>query len=265
MQESGAADVSASTAPETTAAPEMMGLGFRIVRAIGWTFIWLGLLTLGFVAHQLWVTSWLAERNQVALSAERQAYNESAVVTEEVFVPPGGISDGATGGPVTIQVEATPADGEAFALIRIPSIPELVDGWNVVQGVSVTDLRNGAGHMPATPLPGQPGNAVISGHRTTYGAPFHNLDTLEEGDTIEVDTAIGTHVYEVRDVENIGVPLDDGAGFVVTPTDVFVTDPLDGGWLTLTTCHPKFSARERLIIRAELIAGPNADAIRGAL
>ena len=105
--------------------------------------------------------------------------------------------------------------------------------------------------MPQTPLPGQPGNAVISGHRTTYGAPFHNLDVLEPGDRIEVETALGLHVYEVRE------------SFVVRPTDIWVTDPKPGAWLTLTTCHPKFSARERLIISAELVEGPNAAVILG--
>ncbi len=114
-------------------------------------------------------------------------------------------------------------------------------------------LRNGAGHMPTTPLPGQPGNSVISGHRTTYGAPFHNLDVLEVGDRIEVETALGVHVYEVR-VEP----------FIVKPTELWVAGPRAGAWLTLTTCHPKFSAAERLIIQAELVEGPNAEAILGA-
>ena len=94
-------------------------------------------------------------------------------------------------------------------------------------------------------MPGQPGNAVISGHRTTYGAPFYDLDLLTPGDVIEVDTAIGTHVYTVRET------------IIVTPTDVWVTEPREGAWLTLTTCHPKLSARERLIVFAELTAGPN--------
>ena len=152
--------------------------------------------------------------------------------------------------PATLTIESPPEEHEAFALIRIPAIERLEDGWNIVAGVSVTDLKNGAGHMPATPLPGQPGTSVISGHRTTYGAPFHELDTLEEGDRIEVETAIGLHVYEVRSLE------------IVRPTDVWVTEPRSGAWLTLTTCHPKFSARERLIVFAELVAGPNLDAVR---
>jgi sortase (surface protein transpeptidase) len=64
---------------------------------------------------------------------------------------------------------------------------------------------------------------------------------------VEIETAIGTHVYEVRE------------SFIVAPTDVWVTNQRDGGWLTLTTCNPKYSARERLIVTAELMSGPNAE------
>ncbi len=103
--------------------------------------------------------------------------------------------------------------------------------------------------MPRTPLPGMTGNSVISGHRTTYGAPFHELDDLSPGDSIEVDTALGTHTYEVREV------------IIVQPTELWVTEPREGAWLTLTTCHPKFSSRQRLIVFAELVDGPNWEAI----
>jgi len=250
-------DVPAAGAAESSSTTSS-GLLMRMVRAVGWTLIWLGLLTLGFVAHQLWVTSWLSERNQGELSANRVEYNETAKITEVEYVP--GVIDDATGQlvpgsaggePRTLLSEAAPSLGQPFALIRIPKVDRLTEGWTVVEGVRLADLRTGAGHMPTTPLPGQPGNAVISGHRTTYGAPFHELDVLVPGDTIEVETALGTHVYVVRE------------SFIVKPTDVWVTNPLPGAWLTLTTCHPTFSARERLIIQAELVEGPNAVAIYG--
>jgi LPXTG-site transpeptidase (sortase) family protein len=238
----------------------------RVLHRAGWTFIWLGLFTLGFVFDQLFVTTWLAQLNQGELDSERIEYFESAVVNEVEWVPTplpeslDGASEAAPGSEVplefeefrTLQVEGAPPEGMAFALLRIPSLPRLEDGWNVVEGVSVADLRNGAGHMPRTPLPGQPGNSVIAGHRTTYGAPFHELDELNPGDTIEVDTAIGTHTYVVRE------------SIIVSPTDIWVTDNREGAWLTLTTCNPRFSARERLIIFAELVDGPNAQAILGA-
>jgi sortase A len=101
--------------------------------------------------------------------------------------------------------------------------------------------------MPSTPIPGQLGNAVVSGHRTTHGRPFFDFDLLEPGDTVEIESATGTHVYAVRET------------VVVEPTDVWVTDSRPGGWLTMTTCNPKFSAKERLVVFAEMIAGPNFD------
>jgi sortase A len=117
----------------------------------------------------------------------------------------------------------------------------------VFEGVDTEALQKGPGHMPDTAFPGQPGNSVLSGHRTTYGRPFHDFDLLVPGDLIEIETSIGTHVYEVRE------------SFIVAPTDVWVTEPRSGAWLTMTTCNPKYSARERLIVTAELVSGPNAE------
>lgn len=144
---------------------------------------------------------------------------------------------------VDFHAEDAPAEGEELAFLRIPRIG--VDEV-LFEGVDRETLRGGPGHMPSTPIPGQPGNSVVSGHRTTYGSPFFDFDVLEPGDQIEVETAIGTHVYEIREI------------LIVEPTDVWVTDDRAGGWLTLTTCHPKFSARERLIVFAEMVEGPNA-------
>lgn len=243
-------------------------LGYQLIRGTGWTLVWLGALTLGFVAHQLWITTFFAKQNQVELAVELEEHFAATEIVEVPYVPvvvPGedpppvvaepepGASLGDPEVPAVIKWEAAPEEGTAFAEIRIPALESLVEGWTVVEGVRLSDLKNGAGHMPWTPLPGQPGNAVISGHRTTYGQPFHDLDILEVGDRIEVETAIGVHVYAVREK------------FIVKPTEIWVTHPRSGSWLTLTTCHPKFSARERLIVAAELVAGPNAEVILGRL
>ncbi len=243
----------------------------KVVRGIGWTAIGLGLFLLGFVVHQLYITTYFAQQNNETLKVEAAEYFEQVEITEVEYVPPvvpeigdtttgtdgGGGGDDTPGGPDTptptvprtLLVEEIPEPGEPFAIIRIPSIERLKDGWTVVQGVTRADLKNGVGHMPSTPLPGQPGNAVLPGHRTTYGAPFHELDELEIGDIIEVETAIGVNVYEVRE------------SIIVSPTEIWVTNPRPGSWITLSTCNPKFSSRERLIIFAELVAGPNYDVI----
>jgi sortase A len=262
-----------SDATTSTPSTSFRDTVLRTVRTLGWTAIGVGLFLLGFVGHQLFVTTWFAQQNNAQLSAEAEGYFSLALpqvqITEitplgtpgsstsdpedpTIDVPSTTVpADDATATRSTLLVEPTPPDHEPFAIIRIPTIERLSTGWAVVRGVSVRDLRNGAGHMPKTPLPGQPGNSVISGHRTTYGAPFHELDELVPGDRIEVETAIGIHVYEVRET------------LIVRPTEVWVADDRPGAWLTLTTCHPKFSSRQRLVVFAELVDGPNARAIFG--
>lgn len=221
----------------------------RLVRIVAWTMVWSGAMTLGLVGYQLFVTDLINQSVQVEARADlveeldvRREELPAPVLVEET-TPSTAASDHQIE-PVSYQPESVDEEGIPIAEFRIQKI-----GLDAVlfEGVTPPTLKNGPGHMPWTPLPGQPGNAVISGHRTTYGAPFYDLDLLEPGDEIEIDTAIGTHVYTVRET------------VIVLPTDVWVTDPRPGAWLTLTTCHPKLSARERLIVFAELTEGPNLD------
>jgi sortase A len=128
--------------------------------------------------------------------------------------------------------------GDALTRIKIPKINVDVV---VVEGTTQSALRAGAGHYPQTPLPCEAGNVAIAGHRTTYGKPFHNLDQLAPGDEITLETPIGSCRYILE-----AVP------FVVAPTDTHVVDQTDRSMLTLTTCHPKGSARQRLIVQAVL-------------
>ena len=221
----------------------------RLVRIIAWTMVWSGGMTLGLVGYQLFITDLINQsvqaeaREELAdeLEVRRQDLPDPVVVEDTT---PSTVTSTSRIEPISYQLEDVDEEGVPIAKFRIPTI-----GLDAVvfEGVTPATLRNGPGHMPWTPVPGQPGNAVISGHRTTYGAPFYDLDLLQPGDEIEIDTAIGTHVYTVRET------------VIVTPTDVWVTDPRPGAWLTLTTCHPKLSARERLIVFAELIDGPNLE------
>ncbi|MXV90108.1 MAG: sortase [Acidimicrobiia bacterium] len=145
-----------------------------------------------------------------------------------------------------------PDAGEAIARIIIPSID--VDTI-VVAGVEIDDLRKGPGHYSTTPLPGQPGNAAIAGHRTTYGAPFGRLAELNAGDAIIVETLQGRFVYRVLP----GQPGMAGhtLGFrIVAPTALEVLDDVGDNRLTLTTCHPKYSSKKRLIVHAALVGDP---------
>jgi len=133
------------------------------------------------------------------------------------------------------------ASGDPITKISIPAAG--LKPTVVVEGTGASALRAGAGHYPNTPLPGEEGNVSIAGHRTTYGKPFANVDHLKPGDEILLETPVGKYTYKVsRDP------------FVVSPTDFSVIAQTPGKTLTLTTCHPKGSARQRLIIKAELVS-----------
>jgi sortase A len=137
--------------------------------------------------------------------------------------------------------------GDSLTRIIIPAIEVDVV---VVEGTTASALRAGAGHYADTPLPCEIGNVAIAGHRTTYGRPFHNLDLLDVGQQITLETPIGSCTYEVnRDP------------FVVSPTQTeVVANTPDEATLTLTTCHPKGSARQRLIVKATLVSSSVASA-----
>lgn len=209
----------------------------RVLAAIGRAFVTAGILILLFVAYQLWGTGLYTDREQSRL---RDDFSTELKTAEQ-------------SPPTTEAAPLAAPQGEAVAQIRIPKIG--VDSI-VVNGVSREDLRKGPGHYPDTPLPGQVGNAAIAGHRTTYGAPFGNLDQLGAGDRIVVRTVQGTFSYRVT------------AQLVVKPTDVSVLDPTledpadptspPAATLTLTTCNPKYSAAQRLVIKARLKGNQDA-------
>lgn len=232
------------------------------LQVLGWTLIWSGIFIFGYVGWQLFGTDFINAGVQEEASAQLEQELDSADPVAEKIDTRDFLDD--REGTTTTEGNADPSSvelpdvvdyypedsadiGESFAFLDIPKLE--IDGLVVYEGVDTETLKKGPGHMDDTPLPGQPGNAVISGHRTTYGRPFFDFDQLEEGDEIEVETAIGKHVYRVAEI------------LIVEPTDVWVTDPREGGWLTMTTCNPKFSARQRLVIVAEMVAGPNLDYI----
>lgn len=127
--------------------------------------------------------------------------------------------------------------GEPIARIRIP---EIGVSTVVVEGTDGGSLRKGPGHYPETPLPGIHGTVAVAGHRTTYGAPFRDLDKLEKGDEIAVEMPYGRFVYSVEESR------------VVDPGALWVTRRVRHDRLVLTACHPKYSAAERIVIFARI-------------
>lgn len=208
------------------------------LRVIGWALMLGGLGVLAWLAWMLLATNattkaaqqdlledWLA-RDQGALR-ETPVIEGAAAATGESATQPGA--------PVAVMEFRR--DGERI----------LHDPMVVVQGVTDEDLMKGPGRYPGSALPGQPGNLAIAGHRSTYGAPFANIDQLRPGDEIVVeDQSKRSWTYRVVE-QRIVEPAD---------TTVIASDPLGTGapMLTLTTCHPRYSNRQRLVVFAQLIA-----------
>ncbi len=184
------------------------------------------LLVTDAVATLVWqepVSAFLAAREQDALE-------------EALFDPPQRV------------LRREPLEGDAIARLVIPAIG--VSEY-VVEGTDTADLRKGPGHYPETPLPGERGTAAIAGHRTTYGAPFWDVDKLEAGDEIVLETEQGVFDYVVTKTR------------IVAPTATEVTIPSEKPTLILTTCNPRFSARERLIVRAKQVYGKTPSGFLG--
>jgi len=127
--------------------------------------------------------------------------------------------------------------GEPLGRIRMPSIGV---SSVVVAGTDTASLRLGPGHYPGTPLPGARGTVAIAGHRTTYGAPFHDVDDLRRGDRIELAMPYGQFTYRVERTR------------IVPPTATEVTDPVGYDRLILSACHPLYSAAKRIVVFARL-------------
>ncbi len=214
----------------------------RILGVVGRLLVAAGLVVLGFVAFQLWGTGLETARGQSELTASlaAEAGDDGDVVDLEQLAEQLAAQD-----PATAPATPAPPQGEPVGVIAIPRIGLM----NViVEGVSKEELKKGPGHYPGTPLPGQAGNSGIAGHRTTYGAPFNRIDELVPGDEITVVTPQGEFIYEV-----IPAPgQTDQAWYTVTPSQVEVLADMGDDRITLTACHPKYSARQRIIVHAVL-------------
>jgi sortase A len=223
-----------------------------ITGVLGRILLGAGVLILLFVAYQLWGTGIAESHSQAQLRQRLEAqlhrvapHSSTTTTTTAATNPSTTTTTGASDQPTVGPSITAPDDGDPVGFLRIAKI-----GLNkvIVQGTSTSDLRQGPGHYPGTPLPGEQGNAAIAGHRTTYGAPFYNLDELARNDPIVVTTVQGTFTYLVTDT------------VVVSPSDTAVVDNTATPELTLTTCNPRFSASTRLVVHARLVgnAAPTA-------
>jgi sortase A len=226
---------------EETSEPDLQqtgrGAGIRIgpgpsvhrgsgVRTASRSLLLAGVVLVVFVLYELTLTGLAYQRSQVALLDQFKQ-----------LISATNLDDPATSLP----------EGSSVAILTIPGI-----GVNdvVVEGSTAADLKLGPGHLRNTPLPGEFGNAVLAGRRTTYGAPFAGLDRLGKGDVIVVTTGQGRFEYVVASVGRVG------AG-VATP----LTGTLDSR-LTLITADPQYMPTGRLVVVAMLRGSPAAIATR---
>jgi len=201
-----------------------------VLRRLGQLLLIAGVVVLVFVGYQLRGTNLYAAHAQSSL---RHALQDRW----------------AAGHPGPPAALAKVALGDGVAVLRVPRFGRDY-AQVVVEGVGRADLRHGPGHYPGTALPGQLGNFAVAGHRTTYGAPFGRLSELRPGDAVVLETAGAWLTYRVT------------GSRIVAPTAVSVTAPVPeapgrrptAALLTLTTCNPRYSDRERLVVFGSLAA-----------
>lgn len=213
-----------------------------VARGTGELLVTAGLVLLLFVVYELFVTDLLTGRRQAELTEQIRDEWGSADSTPRAQVP-----------------------GDAIALLHIPRFG--ADYQQVVlEGALEEQLSQGPGHYPGTAMPGELGNVALAGHRVGKGSPFLDLDQLRPGDPVVLETRDSWFVYRMLPLtgDPSGIPGQE----IVAPSDVEVIAPVPNSpgaeptaaYLTLTTCHPRFSARQRLIVHAVLDGEPVAKA-----
>lgn len=209
-------------------------MSFSTIRVtVGRVILVAGVLVLLFIPYLLWGTGLITARAQDQLRQQFAASEKQHHADASLRSLPHG-----AGRPAIAPAVAAPAAGQPVGIISIPKIAlEMV----VVEGTDAEQLRSGPGHYPGTPLPGEQGNVAIAGHRTTYLHPFYNLNELVPGDDVDIVTVQGLFVYQVTSSQ------------AVAPTDVAVVAPTPTPMLTLTTCNPRYSASQRLVVQAKLV------------
>ncbi|MBO0596973.1 class E sortase [Nesterenkonia sp. E16_7] len=228
------------------------GAGARILGVTGELLVTLGVLGLLFVVWEIWWTGLDAERSAQATEDEFQTLLEQPDTDLEPRQQAEAQLDCqqlANGEFAACPEKMAAVESGAMAVVYAPAIGT---DWSapVLSGVDDETLNTGGlGHYPDTQLPGEPGNFAVAGHRLTYGDVLRDQDQLAAGDKIYVESLDGYYTYEVSE------------SYVVLPEQSEVILPVPGepeaqadrSLLTLTTCHPLFSNRERLITHAELV------------
>ena len=250
-------------APAPDAAPAQppareRGTGSRIAAVVGELMIIAGVLLALYVVWELFYTDVAANKTQTEVVANLDwAYTAPVVAPDAPADAPQAIADEFKFDPSSAPVMDEPAVGTTFATFYVPRwgadyvkpISEGVDRHRILDTL-------GIGHYPRTGMPGELGNFAISAHRTTYGKPFNRIAELKIGDYLAVQTEDTWYVYRVTSHQ------------IVRPTQVEVISPVpgqpgaepNGHYITLTSCHPMYSAAQRYVVHGELVYWSPTDA-----
>lgn len=235
-------------APRDGATPGEAAVIRRITGGVGELLMTAGVFVLLFIPWQLWWTTVVAERESRAVTASlSERWQDPTQAPTTSAEPTASASAAPDPQPVQPPVVQPPPEGQPFGIMHIPAFGPDYAPRPLVQGVSVADLKAGVGHYPGTVMPGAVGNFSVAGHRTTYGAPFNRIAELAADDAIVVETKTGWYSYVVRETK------------IVAPTQVDVIAAVPGApgqspteaVMTLTSCHPMYSAQQRYIVHAE--------------
>jgi len=175
-----------------------------------------------------------ADREQRKLSEELRQAESEALAAPTGFV---ANRDRSSRSAVPRRYKRRTERGEPLGRIELPALGE---EFVFVAGVSARELKKGPGHYPTAALPGERGTVGIAGHRTTYAAPFRDIDELERGDRIVIRMPYGVFRYRVE------------GRIVVSPKNTRSLRRVRQDRLALTTCHPPFSAAQRMVVTAAL-------------
>ncbi|MFC3689225.1 class E sortase [Aquipuribacter hungaricus] len=221
-----------------------------VVRTVGELMITSGGLVLLFLVWQLVWTDVVADRSQARTTdalveqwdADAQAAPLEPLGDDPTLVAPGDEASTPLAEPV---LAALPS-----AALAVLHVPEFGNDYAVpvLEGTTAEVLKEGIGRYTGSADAGEVGNFALAGHRTTYGAPFNPIAELDLGDPVVVETADAYYVYTVVDT------------LIVDPNEVSVIAPVPGrpgetpteAYLTMTSCHPMYSARQRYIVHAVL-------------
>ena len=211
-----------------------------VVGVIGELFITAGVLVFLFLGWQLWL-------NDIIVGAQQdKAGAHLAQQLSEVPIKAAQPTTVDYGDPV---VSDAPANAAQFAVVYIPRFGADYSK-TLAQGVGTGDVLDHGwiGHYPGTAMPGAVGNFAVAAHRTTHGAPFKGIASLQVGDKIYVQTATGYYTYVFRGLEYVRPTAVDVLDPVPQAPGVAPTDRI----MTMTSCNPMFSASERIIAYASL-------------